>query len=316
MKNIIFIFLLLFLNSCSSNKQESVNLPSWYLNIEEDETYIYGLGEGETLQSAKSSALNFIASSISVGVSSILKKDESYTKNDELFSSYKNVKNSINLEVNKIDFSKPKIINNVKISDKFYIKIAVNKNELFKNYKEKLDLDDEKIQNYYKMEKSPYEKIRLIKNLEKDITKAKSKVYILKALNVNFPSYKYIDRYNSYLLNKDKLISNIRISIKNDNPFASVLINQLNKKGFKISNNSYDVKITLNNNIKKSKYASFKIVKISTNIIVKNQNKIISNEKINTIGRSSIDYQNAIENASKSFLLKIKTKGIEKVIGL
>lgn len=50
----------------------NINYPNWYLKSNQDSKYLYGVGEADTLQGAKSAALSDLASKISLNIESSL----------------------------------------------------------------------------------------------------------------------------------------------------------------------------------------------------------------------------------------------------
>ena len=56
------------------------------------------------------------------------------------------------------------------------------------------------------------------------------------------------------------------------------------------------------------------VAKVATTLSVMSNNKIVSNRTLSSVGRSSTSKESALEDASKSFLKKIKEETLDKVI--
>ena len=96
--------------------------------------------------------------------------------------------------------------------------------------------------------------------------------------------------------------------------FANSLIDLLNQANYKISDQAPDVKIKVDNKVRYSMARGWNIAKVTTTLSVISNNKTISNQIINTIGRSSTSKQSALQNASVRFAKKIKQKSLDKIL--
>lgn len=81
----------------------SVSYPDWYLQHTKDTIYLYGIGEGKSVQSAKLEALNDLASQISINVESHLKIRKEQTNTDDINSFHSNVVSEIGTNISDIE---------------------------------------------------------------------------------------------------------------------------------------------------------------------------------------------------------------------
>lgn len=106
-------------NACST-------YPKWYLNSDEDDRYIYGVGDGDSLNQAKTMALNDISSKVSVRIDSAVSVEQSQV--DEKQSSSASAK--IDLSVLEIQLDSVEYVMQEQIEGRFYIKARIEKSKL------------------------------------------------------------------------------------------------------------------------------------------------------------------------------------------
>jgi len=300
----------------TSSKVEQTSIPNWYIQAPKSVAYLYGTGEGISIDDAKNNALNQIASSLSVTISSNFKKSEGYSSSSKGSSFFRNVKNDVNAEVKKIDFSNVEIVKNKLINGKFYILVRINKQKLFNATKEKFQILDNQITEQLSLKtNNPYEELRNINKAIPKINKALAKANVLYALNSSFDLKGYSKKYSSYLTKKEKLLNKITISVSNPNDqFSQKLIELLNEKNYKIKPNSV-VKIKISTKPRLSTTMGMKIARVSVNLKVIANNKTIYSDNIEVKGISNTDSQ-ALAKASIAFKNKIAKIGIDKILGI
>jgi len=140
MKYIISICIALFIIGCGGSGQpEPVAYPSWFLNPPaNDGSFLYGTGEGRDIDSAKASALNSVAASLSITVSSELKKNESSQSFNGNENAYHSTLNTVKAEVKAIEFSDYRIIQNQVIGGKARVLAEVLPLQTFHHPKRKV----------------------------------------------------------------------------------------------------------------------------------------------------------------------------------
>jgi len=295
--------------------QTSDTIPDWFYAPPKSDKYFYGAGEGNNVEESKISALNFIAGEINTAVSSSFVKSEGYSQNNLNTDFYKNVKTKTKSEVRKINFTNIEIMQTVKVNNKIYLLVRVDKHKLFTNLKMKFDLLHTKIVNQIKASKkySLLEQLITLNKTEKDIKKALSLANILFTLNPSFDIKKYTNQYNSYLTQKIDILHKISFSVSGDKLFSQKLMEILNQEGYKISNNS-DIKIKLKKQVRISKPYGMNVARVTVNIQVTAKNSILHSASIECKGISNTSSQ-AITKASIDFLQKLQKLSINKLLG-
>jgi hypothetical protein len=302
-------------------KTQESNIPAWYINAPVNNSlFIYGEGEAFTFSDAKDNSLNSMASKLVVSVGSTILSTTKTSQNTQENTYSKDVTKDLRIDVQKIKFTNATVEKSEKIGEHFYVLMKVDRQELFKNKKVEFDINDNRLTKKFNSSKqySKLEQIYILQNMYPDIKRAKSKAIILNAINNDFNHAFYVAKYDSYIDKISELKNELTIMVKSNNTkkyFADSLIDMLNQQQYKVSDSlKNDVIIYLNNKVKYSIARGWNIAKVTTTISVMSNNKIISNQVLNTIGRSSTSEESALENASWHFRKKIEEKTLDKVI--
>jgi len=324
-KNIVTLLLIIgFIAGCAQNtllEKKENSIPLWYLNTPiNNSQFIYGTGTALTIDDAKANGLNDMASRLVVSVGSTI-SSITKTSQDNSSSSYsKNVSKNIKVDIEKIKFSNAITEKNEYIQNNFYVLMKVDREELFSNKIKEFNVNDHRIETKITSLKkyAKLEQITILQTIYPIIIKAKKEAIILNAIKNSFNQAPYIKKYDSYIDMIDELKNNSKIMVKTNDKkkyFSDVLVDMLNQKQFKVSNNSQsDIIISLNNKIKYSIARGWNIAKVSTTISVISNSKIISNKIITTIGRSSTSKESALENASVDFAKQLQKQTLDKII--
>ncbi len=170
----------------------NANYPDWYLDNDEDSTYLYGVGEGDTLSQAKSMALSDLSSQISTRIESAVTIEQSQI--DEKQSSRANAK--IDMSVLDIQLDSIEYVMQEQIEGRFYIKARIEKAKIISQINGEIDninIDVNSILGDIKSMKcatiSPQSKRTLIRLYNAALNKA-NQVY---ALNGKVASQKTLD---------------------------------------------------------------------------------------------------------------------------
>jgi hypothetical protein len=313
---LISISFILF-SGCGFNKNQPA-IPVWYINaLQNDATYLYGVGEAYDLKDAKANALNDMASRLVVNVSSTLNKYTQTSQNNLKQISYtKDLSQDINLEVEQIKFVNVKLEKSQFTNGKFFILMKVDRQKLFKHYLKSFYTLDKTINNHLATinKSSKLEQIYKLKSLYPKVMKAKKLVYILHTINNNFDYGNYISKYNNSIDKIGILKSKLTINVTEDGEdlFKDVVIELLNQNSYKVSSVNSNVTIHLKKKIDSSTYKNWYIVKVAVNISIKSNDDInMFNKTLNIIGRSSSNKENALSNAKNDLKNQIAKAGIK-----
>jgi hypothetical protein len=321
--SVVFVVVLL-LFGCSSNKEVSKDLPSWYLNTpSNDSQYLYGSGSGYSKEESKNDALSNISSSLQVQIKSKFTQKKEAIREGKSSVYYSN-STSKKLEAKslKIDYQNVKIQHIKQLNSKIYTLVRVDKKALIKQKLYQLQEKDIYIAKNMDLSVNDNKNIATIKTYKKispDITEARYLVNLLKILGYDFDEKCYTENYMNYDIDYQKAIKNLKIGINSNNKyFRNMIVSYVNKNGFQINNNQSDIVIQNKNIITNSKYRGWYIVKVNSNVEVKQKNKsgekTLKNTIINSVGRSSTSKDLALQNASKIFDKKLKEKTIEDLL--
>ncbi len=296
-------------------------LPSWYVNPTPNSTlFLYGTGEGKTLQEAKNSALNDMASRLSVTLDSTINQNKRLVSNTLQKEVYeKKLTQNITLKVKEINFTNASVEHSHVVGNSFFVQMKVNKEELFKSQKEQFMLNESHINTIVEQTKElpPLEQIYALEKLEPTLEKASSQALILTALDNTFQSNDYVQKYHNVALKKESLKQNLRIKLSSNlsqKHFANELIQLLNQEGYKVTSSEQNLEIRLNSTVNYSVAMGWHIAKTATVIAVISEGKIVSNHIINSVGRSSSSQENALVSASKYFKKELDKLGLNTIL--
>jgi len=297
------------------------SVPSWYLNPTPNSTlFLYGTGEGKSLQEAKNSALNDMASRLSVTLDSTLNQNKRLVSNTLQKEVYeKKLTQNITLKVKEINFTNASLEHSQVVGNSFFVQMRVNRQELFNHQKEQFVLNENHINTILEQNSTLpiLEQIYALEKLEPTLEKATSQALILTALDNTFQSNNYVQKYHNIALKKESLKQNLRIKLSsnlNQKHFANELIQLLNQEGYKISSDEQNLEIRLNSTVNYSVAMGWHIAKTTTVIAVISQGKIVSNHIINSVGRSSSSQENALVSASKYFKKELDKLGLNTIL--
>ena len=314
-------FLLIF-TGCSSTlplakNENSHQLPNWYINAPANNPiHLYGIGESNSLESAKNMALNNMAARLSVTVGSKLEQKTTSSSNGTY---KKDVSQNLNIEVQNIKFNNAKVEKNHVAGNNFFVLMRVSRTELFNDKKKDFDLSESKINNALKISKnqSILEKVYTLENTKPILNKARSQAILLNAIDNDFDDLKYLKKYDNISNDITSLKDSLKIKITSNTSsklFSDELIDELNKNSYKVVNYNDNVKISLNNKINYSTARGWKIAKVNTTISVISNGRTISNNIINSVGRSSSSNENALASAASYFKDEVTQLGLNTIL--
>ena len=324
MKTIISILIALLLIGCTGSKQpEPVSYPSWFLNPPaNDGSFLYGTGEGNTIDSAKASALNSIAASLSTTVSSEFKKKESSQSFNGNENAHHSALNTVKAEVKAIEFSDYRIIQNQVTGSKALVLVEVSRFKLFNNQKEKLErLSQELTTKQSNIERqSPLKKAYLYNQNMEQTQRLTSLALLTKSINSDFDTVPYFKQAADIKQTQDNAIDDAKVSITAEpeaEVFVAVLTEGLNKAGIKTVYKGANTRIHLKNNFQTDEIYGFKIAKATLTVSTQdNSRKNIATKTITLSGKSRYDYDKAKSSAAQGLSNKIKEEGIYTVLGI
>lgn len=303
-------------------KPEVVSYPSWYLNPPQNNaTSLYGVGEGSDINIAKASALSFVSESLSLTVSSELKKSDSSRRHNGKEDTFTSVVSSLKTEAKEMEFSEYKIIKNQQVGSKMILLVEVSREKLFNDQKAKLDLFADEL----KAEKISISKYPLLKQADmykkraSKSTKLKSLALLTQTINSKFDTGKYIKQTREVKDASEDALNKVRISItasKEAKIYIDAIKEGLNDAGIKTSSKNSNTQLVLKNTFQTDSIYGFKIAKSTLTLSTKVKAKTIASKTLTLSGRSKYDYTKAKANASSLLRVKIKEEGIFSILGI
>jgi len=324
MKIIISVLIALFLIGCTGSGQpEPVSYPAWFLNPPaNDGSFLYGTGEGNSIDSAKASALNAIAASLSITVSSEFKKKESSQSFNGNENAYHSALNTVKAEVKAIEFSDYKIIQNQVTGNKALVLVEVSRFKLFNNQKEKLERLSQELKSEQAniQRHSPLKKAYLYQQNIEQTQRLTSLALLTKSINSDFDITPYFQQSADIKQTRSDAIDDAKVSITAEpeaEVFVAVLTEGLNKAGIKTVYKGANTRIHLKNSFQTDEIYGFKIAKATLTVSTQDDSrKNIATKTINLSGKSRYDYDKAKSSAAQGLRKKIEEENIYTVLGI
>ena len=265
MKILVSLFITLFiLSGCGSQKRVVIKqkeLPSWYVKpTKSTTTTLFAVGEGRDKQEAIANALNNMASTLSVSLSSEF-NTKSVIRDGDIQSNQTTSINEINTKVDTIRINSFEVINSQSFGFKKYLaEVKADKRKLFLGLQKEIDQKLNTIQNKNK-EAQNYNAIKRLsiykeaKFLTKDI---KHTLLVMNTLNASFDDRNYINKVQDIDNKYERISSKISFKINSNNDaknLQSSIANGLTNKKYKIKNSGgvYNFKIYISSKTSKAK---------------------------------------------------------------
>lgn len=321
------LFLIIFSASCSTSKQViSDTSPTWYNNPKQNNSEnLYGVAEGYSLEEATKSALADSASRLMVSISSessILREENKTSVNEEM-------RQSIQQNIEKIDFTNFKVSKSQKIGPKFFVEVQIERNPFINDQKEKINFLERKISdleknstknNIIEERNSLLKIIDLSKQtmLSNRILQGSGENINLKEKTIRFANFE--NRLNS-INSKIEFYFEIDSTGIMGKEISQIIRNALNKEQIKIaktrnSTNQNQVVIAIKSNSRSNKIYEAFMTKLTIDFENKSADKTIASNSLEVTGSSSISEKESHLAAIKSLEEKIAQAGILKIIGI
>ncbi len=314
----IFIIVAVIFGGCAVKNSNS--LPSWYINpVENTAIFIYGVGEGGSLNEAKNSALNDMASRLNVSVNSSVNQFKQTIENTNKQDSFeKKISTNLNVEVKDIEFPNAQILNSEVVNSRYYVLAKVDKNELIKSYTTKLKLNDNLIRKSLKNallddKDKTFELLKLVPLVNKAI----SQTTLLSSLDSSFNGNSYISEFSGIKNQLDTLKASLSIEVDSNyrlKYFANIVTTLLKNDGYRVVQSGGELKVVLNSTFDTTRDMAWQDVEVKTTISTLSNGRTVSNTEVTSSGKSSKSKDDAILKASYIFKEKVESKGIEEFI--
>jgi len=316
---------LIFLSACASSNKTDGAIPDWYISSpNNNNSYLYGVGQGYSLENATKSALENAASKLMVTISSTssLLIEESRTDVNE------EMRKQISQNIEKINFTGFEVEKSKKITNQYYILIKIPKTKFVKQQEEGLLALKTKISNLDKnsLNTNPIKRRNALTTINSLTKELEIKARILNGAGVKSNLDEILKLNTNYHNQLDKFSNEIEFYLtKNGNSYnqkaRQIVKNALNKEKITVTNkvNSRNKnQIILRIDIKsfsKEVYGNY-MTRLDINFNNIAQNKTIASKSIQVTGGSVISKKQSAMAALKNLEEKIKADNILKTIGI
>ena len=299
-------------------------LPSWVANPPmDDQNYLYGVGEGDSIKQARDDALTMLVSKLNVTVSSSLSRTETQSTLGETIIHNKNVKNETKSEVKKISFNTHEIIANEREEGRNYILVRVDKQKFVTEKTSEIDALEKIMAQKANDAKNRdiVERFSLLKEVVALSQQSATLVDVVGALQ-SYPTDEHKTVYASYRRELDKTIDEVRAFVASEGSakiFGDVVRAELVANNIKTSKKYNGTKNELFIDVD-TQYAikfiySRYMAKVKVIVALKKEDDTLYTTSLECFGNSAIDEQSALNAAAKDFKNKVGQKGILNFLG-
>jgi len=327
---ILFSFLLLgsgcsggIKNNITSTKNLSEsNLPNWYISPKQNNAdFLYGVAEGFSLEEATRNSLAECAARLMVSVSS----ESQLTRQADNISANEEIRQKTLQSVEKINFLNYSVSRSSKVNDRFYVEVKVEKTPFFNDQKERVEILRKKIRDLDSVSKktNPIQRrldLMKIVDFGKEL-ELKLRILAGSGLNLGLSEgLTMISEFQQELAGLSMKIDFV-IDAKNSKDLSVLIIEGLNREGFKISSkaeNSNSNQVLVKTLVSKSSSEIYgaKMVKLSVSFSNLSLGKIVASNSLEFTGSSAISEEEAQKSALKKLHDEIERVGILKILGI
>lgn len=321
-KNIINLLFLFVLISCQNGNKnhELSNLPRWYIHPQQnDSQYLYGVGEGYSLEETTKSALSDAAARLSVSISqnsNLIREENNYSSNEEF-------RESIKQNVEEINFANFVVEKSDQIAEKYYVQVKIDKQQFVNLQKEQISFLDRQVRNLLQ-DLSLQNIVRKRNSLIEALDFARKSEILTRIV--------YADN-GDHLKNKLKTISDLKLKLsrlnnkfefyfasKSPNKIYNLIKNAANKEKITIANvernSQSQIKIRIRSSRQVSEIYGSYITKMTIWFDNIANDKVIASNSIEITGSSTINSQQSYVAAINSLKEKIEQEGVLKILGI
>jgi len=338
MKKLITIIPLLIsatlFTSCASSSDSakptvvasSNALPSWYTQApENDQRFIYGIGQGESRKLAISQALNDAVSTLNVSVSSRFSHSTSSVTQDGREDVSKESLDEVEIATKKLTLNNYEIVEQEHLANNTdIVMIRIHKYELYESLHEDIE-NSFKMLNASIQNKSDELELILIYRTYMGIIKQKMQtIGILKSLNPAFDADEFKTALKSVIETHNKLIENKVFKLVIDDPYktyTATIRKRLMRDGVKVTTaDDYDyfINVTIEEQSKvavRRQVITFLTTNISVGIGDNRSNKDIFFSTVALKSESDVSIEDARDKINEQLKKRIKEGTVFSHVG-
>jgi len=320
---------LLFLSGCVSQKQVVVAqdkvLPSWYtsppLSNSDD---LYAIGDGKDKKEAISNALAFMASTLSVSISSSYSAN-TVVKEGRINNSQAVYNSDIQSDVKEIRISSYKVLHAESLGFKKYaVLVKSNKKKLFDSLRQEIiqkfeiiSQEEKTVQNLHMLKQFSF-----YKEASDSLKSIPNTLIVMNVLNPAFVGADYLKTMQDINSKYEYILANISFAIhsdKNADNLRSPIAKGLTAKKLKIkkSGSKMHFSVYIKANVEYVTSYGFSLARSEITITtMDSEGSVVGSNALNLVGQSSQGFGVAKQNVAYKLNALIKKEGISKVMGL
>jgi len=325
----IGIFLL---GGCSKNKpkpmtESSKQLPAWYLTPPAmTDEYLFGVGDGNTLEEARKSALENMISQLGITIASSYESTLNVHKDYREYFTKKTLHN-IKSEITSLRISNYETLQSEKRAyNNYMMLIRSNKKQFIKSLIKELNQIVNKIETQRRLirRSNVLSRYQFYHKASDELNDMFSMLLVLNTLDSTFQDESYMQTIATINAELQALKEQITFSLVSDVDslgFQEEINVALTDKKMRIINESHSdinhVVIALYATVNYALSHGFDIARVALVIEVKDyQGKIIGGNRMNLTGYATQGKAVALENASRKFRELIDKDGVGHVLGI
>jgi len=322
-------FALFFLAGCGADKKSVVvptkTAPTWYTKAPlSNGSDLYAVGEGKSKKEAISNALNLMASTLSVSISSSYNA-KTVVKEGSVSTSEGVYANEVQSDVKEIRISNYEVLNAESLGFKKYaVLLKSNKKKLFDSMlqetEQKLKIINDKEQTY--LLSNGLKKLVFYREAQESLKNLPNTLIVMNVLNPTFKGEKYLEQIEKIDAKYEQTLKGLSFSIDTDRNSANLktpISKGLSAKKLKINRSVSNMhfSISIASKIQKANAYGFTLARSEISIVTRDtKNNIVGSNSLHIVGQSSQGYEVAKQDIAFRLNTLIEKEGIAKVIGL
>ncbi len=325
----VFVVFLLLFSACGSQKRavvaEQKALPLWYTSLAPtNATEIYAVGEGRDREEAVAQALNAMASTLSVSVSSDFRA-KTVVKEGAKSSVDATYESDLKSRVKELRISNYEIVNAESLGFKRYaVLIRSNKEKLFKSMLEETKQEFTLLQKREKnlAPTNTIKKIAFYQEAQKSLVNLPNRLLVMSVLKGDFDGSGYLKEMQEYELKLQRALESVNFvvnSSQNAINLKPVIEKGLSKKRLTVAKRAGadTLRVSINAAIEKADAYGFTLARSEIEFVTKDsRGNVVATNRINLTGQSSQGYEVAKQNLAFALDTLVQKEGISTVLGL
>jgi hypothetical protein len=285
---------------------------------------LYAVGEGKDKKEAITDALNTLASTLSVSISSNYNA-KTVVKEGRISSSEGVYVNDVQSNVKQIRISNYELISAESLGFKKYaVLVKSNKQKLFESMLQETKQDFEIIlENEKQLEDANgLQRFTFYKEAKSSLVNLPNTLIVMSVLNPSFDGSNFLQSMQEINAKYEKTLASLSFLIQSDDNaqnLKAVIAKGLSAKKLQLKNASGKMhfNVYVKAKIQEANAYGFTLARSEINIVTKDSNGVIvGSNALNLVGQSSQGYNVAKQDLAQKLNALIQKEGIAKIMGL